>query len=261
MKIRLLIRSLLLVAAPVLASGQAQALLVAGWDFSQYLGDGLLTVDGVEGANTLPANYSNLDPTFSAGVESAAFGTLFINGQFGSSNVDPFAAAPELVPTAGSLASNLNAPVAQAGDVPFDSFTVLAFEGQLFQNELALIARDAVSAVFRVSVLQQGFDWSLSLGGKTANGTASVGVEFSVDGTSYAPAGTLSLDTNDTPFTLALSPTLANTLFVRLNFDPSGIDQPVIDNVAISAEIVPEPGTLLLLLSGMAGLVGFGRRV
>jgi hypothetical protein len=126
-----------------------------------------------------------------------------------------------------------------------------------------MIARDAVSVVFQAdlgSQLLQGFAWSLSLGGRTANGTSSIGVEFSVDGNSYAPAGTLNLDTNDTPFVLALPDLLSATAFVKLSFDPSGVDQPILDNVAIHAEIVPEPGTLLLVASGLAGLVGFGRR-
>ena len=61
-------------AAPAGASG------IAGWDFSQYFGDGILSTDGTTFTNTLPANYSNLDPSFNAGAGSAAFGTMFMNG-------------------------------------------------------------------------------------------------------------------------------------------------------------------------------------
>jgi len=35
---------------------------------------------------------------------------------------------------------------------------------------------------------------------------------------------------------------------------------PSIDNVAISATLIPEPGTALLLLSGLGGMAAYGRR-
>jgi hypothetical protein len=63
--------------------------LVAGWDFSQYDNDPLsLSIDGgTTLTNTLAANYSDLDPTSGAGFDSAAFGTMFMNGLFGSTLV------------------------------------------------------------------------------------------------------------------------------------------------------------------------------
>ena len=75
----------LALSAFVASSSSAQASLVAGWDFSQYAGDGFMSIDGGGSfTNTLPANYSDLDPTFGAGFESGAFGTMFADGQFGS---------------------------------------------------------------------------------------------------------------------------------------------------------------------------------
>src|SRR5262245_55776567 len=110
MKKRLLTSALAALGISVLIAGSANASMVAGWDFSQYLAPGALTIDGATGTNVLSANYSNLDPTAGAGAESAAFGTMFINGSFGSTNVDPTSATPPFWPNDGSLVSNLNAP-------------------------------------------------------------------------------------------------------------------------------------------------------
>ena len=246
------------------ASGSAQALMVAGWDFSQYLGDGILSTDGATGANTLSANYSNLDPTFNAGAESASFGAMFINGQYGSTNVDPFDPnLPALVPTAGSLASNINGPVQGAGDNPFDSDSILLNEGQAFFNLLSMAATANVSVVFTASTLPAGgagTDWVLTLGGRTTGGTQSVGVEFSTNGISFVPVGSLTLSATDTPFTLSLSAAASPGAYVRLNFAPTGGNYALIDNVGLSANVIPEPGTALLLVTGLAGLARFGRR-
>jgi len=65
----------LALAALVAGPSAAQSSLVAGWDFSQYAGDGFMSIDGGSSfTNTLPANYSDLDPTFGAGFDSSAFG-------------------------------------------------------------------------------------------------------------------------------------------------------------------------------------------
>jgi len=252
---RFLKTSILSFAASALLAGAAHSGTIAGWDFSQYLGDGLLTLDGATGANTLAANYSNLDPTNGAGAESAAFGTMFINGLHGSTNVDPFSAGPQFLPTAaagGSLHSNINAP----GLVPFDSFTVLASEGQVFQNSLAMTAQGAADVVFQASTLgsgKHGSDWGLSFGGKTFSGTSAIGVSFSLDGSSYSAPTLVNLDTNDTPFLVSFGPITADTIFVRLALSPAS-GQPIIDNVSLNATLVPEPGTLVLLGLGLAGL-------
>src|SRR5258707_9305890 len=97
----------LIASVSALLSAPAGATGIAGWDFSQYFGDGLLSTDGVTFTNTLSANYSNLDPTFNAGAESAAFGTMFMNGSFGSTNVNAGSGTEQFLPTTGSLASNL----------------------------------------------------------------------------------------------------------------------------------------------------------
>ena len=249
-----------MVAVAAFVPAPAQATMVAGWDFSQYLGDGLLSVDGATYTDTLSANYSNLDPTFGAGAESTPFGTLFLNGSFGSTNVGAGSGVEPFVPTAGSLNSNIDAP----GPIPFDSYTVLIDEGQTFANLQGMTARGASSAVFKADLNIQplnGSDWTLSFGGKTFEGTSSVGIEFSIDGVTYAPFGSVNLDTNDKPFSVNLGSALSHEAFVRLTFDPAN-GQPIIDNLAIGATLsaIPEPGTALLLVSGLTGLHVFGRR-
>src|SRR5262249_60272794 len=81
------------IALSALVAGSVHAReIVAGWDFSQFQEAGSLTPIG----NSVPANYSDYDPTFNAGSSSAAFGTAFFNGTNGSSNT-----VADLLPTAG----------------------------------------------------------------------------------------------------------------------------------------------------------------
>lgn len=244
-----------LLAAPAGAAG------IAGWDFSQYFGDGLLSTDGSSFTNTLSANYSNLDPTFNAGAESAAFGTLYMDGSFGSTNLDP-SSGTGFLPTTGSLASNLGfAPASN----PFNSFSILTSEGQTFASDLSMTAVNAVSVVFAADLSSAsllGQSWSLAIGGKTFSGTNSVGVEFSTDGSSYSSVGTLSLTGVDSLFTLALGAGPSQQAFVRLDFGSPASGQAIVDNLTILANTtpVPEPGTAGMLLFGLAGLAASGRR-
>src|SRR5262245_10304831 len=185
----------LTLAALVPSAGFAQASLVAGWDFSQYFDVGALSVDGTDFTDTLSANYSDLDLTFNAGFESMAFGTMYINGDFGSSAVPIGTGNEQFVPsqaTGGSLTSNFDAP----GLVDFDAFSVLSDEGQMFTNPVAMIASGAVSVVFEADLSQvpeTGNNWVVSFAGRTFSGTSSITVESSSDGVNFASAGTANL--------------------------------------------------------------------
>ena len=225
-------------------ASSAQANLVAGWDFSQYAGDGFMSVDGGSTfTNTLSANYSDLDRTLGCGLESAAFGTMFADGQFGSTSVSAGSGTEQFVPIAavgGSLASNLDAP----SQVDFDAFSVLQSEGQVSANSLAMIAAGACSIVFQADlrgVGRTGTNWALSLGGRTFSGTSSVGVEYSTNGSAYTSFGTANLTTADSLFSFNLGTASTNLAFVRLTFNPSGADQPLIDNLAITAVLSAPP--------------------
>jgi hypothetical protein len=269
MKKLLLIASALALSAS--AAGSARAALIAGWDHSPWAISGFLSLDGATLTDTLAASYSDLDPTFGAGAEAAAFGTLYLNGQFGSS-ATPLDGTDPYVPVTGSLVSNVNAPVngMPAGvDVPFGSLTVLVFEGSLFANDLAMVALGSTQVVYGAdltSVPEIGSNWSLSFAGKTfAAGTQSLlGIEFSTDGMNYANIGQVLLTPVDTLFNVILGAGAADRAFVRFNLtSPGGAASPIIDNVAINATlqtVVPEPGTVLLLGAGLGGLALIGRR-
>lgn len=247
------------IAGAALLASPAHAALVAGWDFSQYVADGFLSVDGATTTNTLTANNSTLDPS-GGGIESAAFGIMFADGQFGSTAATP---NTQLSPTAGSLVSNLNGAAAQAGqfDVDFSSEG-----GQLVTNYVSLTAASPLSLVFKAdltSVPEFGQNWSLAFGGQTFEGTSTVSVLFSLDGQNYAPVGQAQLNTNDLPFSFQLPAAGADEVYVKLDLGGfSGLNgQPKIDNLGIYADLaIPEPGTVMLLLSGLAGLAAVGRR-
>jgi hypothetical protein len=249
-------------AAIASMTGGAQAATLAGWDFSQWLQSGILSTNGSSLTNTLRANYSNLDPTNNAGAESAQYGTLYFDGQYGSSNVVPEGTGNEIFqPTAGSLVSNLDAPVTGPGTNPFDSLTVLASEGQQYSELLAMGAIAPVQVVFEAALGTAPFtaaDWRLTFGGR-ATGQANVVVGYSTNGVDYASAGSVTLGQADTPYSLALGGlTDARRVFVRLGFQQAaGAGTSIIDNVAILADlqgVVPEPMPLGMLLLGLSGL-------
>jgi hypothetical protein len=245
-------------AAPVRAE------LVAGWDFSQYFTDGLLSLDGQTLTNTLAANYSDFDPTFGAGAESAQYGRMFLDGQFGSTATPLDLENDPIVPSAaagGSLVSNLNAPQNEMpeSDVPFDSCTVLKVEGQLYCNLLtttALSIQASSSVVFQADAQSESSEtWSLAFAGKTFEGTSQLSIDFSSDGANYADVTSIQLTTLDTLYTLGLGDTTGDVGYVRFTFNPVGNAIPFIDNVTIS---VPEPagagGIAAIALIGLSRL-------
>ncbi len=254
----------------IMFSTNAHAVMVAGWDFSQYLGPNLLSIDGAEFTDTLDANYSNLLTTgFDTGIGAAEFGRMYINGQFGSTAVPIGTGLEQVVPLNPSLVSNLTAPVQGFGDNQFDSFEVSINQGQFLANSLAMIAGDAVNIVFEVDLRSTlpGTDWNVSFGARTVGASAGRGfdVEFSTDGISYAPVGTANVTPVDTLFEFDFGDGLvSDRLFVRFAIDAPNqlqVDSALFDNVAIKATLIPEPGTALLLLAGLAGLTVHGRRV
>ena len=257
----LALASLACIGAAVSLAVPARAQMVAGWDFSQYLGAGLLSIDGATFTDQLSANYSDLDPTFGAGLESAAFGTLHMDGTFGSTNVDEASPGAQFVPTSDSLGSNLDAPALNS----FDSFTILLDEeSQVYANPLSMIASSAVDVVFEADLTsagQTGSGWSVRFGGRTFSGTSNVDVAFSSDGSSYGSPVSVELTVTDTAFSVDLGAETSQTGFVRLSFDPVGEALPIIDNVSIH---VPEPGGAILAVTAwlaVHGLAVLRRRI
>jgi len=266
------------------ASAEAAPVLVAGWDFSQYGDPGFLSTDGGNSlTNKLSANYSDLDSnnaslgttvTGFAGLGSGTlqYGTMHLDGLYGSFNTpldatDPIAPTNpgialagnvgQIAPTLGSagalssLISETPNSQAVAGGLGLTAGTAAAGSGPL----------DAVfQAILGTSLL--GSNFSLSFAGQTVSGTSNLSVEFSTNGTTYAPLGVVALGTTAQAFTFAAGGTALDDAFFRFRFNGSNTIAPTIDNVTIKADVavIPEPGTVLLLGSGLAGLAAFGRR-
>jgi len=259
---------------------------VAGWDFSQYAADGQLTTDGTTYVDTLPANYSSLDPTSNAGTEAAAIGTMYIDGQFGSSSIDPSPmSSPPILPSAGQnncerkssddpnapegctppnvdgpIRSNRLAPANQPGRNPFDSLNVLAAEGQAYQNRLALTANSAVSVVFRADLGSLGSSptrWGFSMGARSSQGTSTIGIDFAPDCGSYGAAGSFDVGEADERFTRGFGDALATSACVRLNFPNPGAGQAWVDNVVVHT--VPEPAAAATASAACAALLSLAR--
>lgn len=270
MKMKLMKITAIVVSSAWLA-GSAAADLIAGWDFSQYKVDGALTTDGSTFVDTLPANYSSLDATFGAGGtdpgDSADFGTFYMDGTFGSSNVNESAPSPgpSVVPHAHDTKANRNAPldVASGSAFPinvFDAFNVQKAEGQDFQSRLGLTARASEDVVFRAdrgSPVNAAWGVSFAAWALDATGPVSIDVEFAADCSSYSMITSVVLSESEQAFDVPLSGSiLDDETCVRLSLDASN-GQPVIDNVAV---YVPEPGHAAMMITGILSLVGLKRR-
>jgi hypothetical protein len=220
----------------------ADELMIAGWDFSQYVGDGFLSIDSSTFTDTLSANYSNLDPTGNAGAESAQYGTMYIDGQFGSTDVPEGTGTEQFIPTAGSLVSNKDAPVQGIGDNEFDAHSVLSGEGQAYTQLLAMTANTEVDVVFQADVSSVGTasNWFVTFGAKAFSGTSTVGVDFSPTGSGYTTIDSVTLTATEAPYNVALSSESSGEGFVRLRFNSAG-GQPIIDNVGVHADLAGGP--------------------
>ena len=262
MKSRTLGRAVALAGAVLttLSAPAADAAFIAGWDFGQYAGPGAPTLDGVGLAAQVSATYSDLDPTFGAGIESTAFGTLFLDGTNGSTA----GGGGILIPTSDAVSLLQNLPLIDvpSPDVPFDSGSIQLNEGTTafgVWQDVSMISQAAVDIVFSANLGGGPVEeWMLELAGLSFGAAGTIDVAWSTDGASYNPFTTLNLGATEQAYLVDFTGTGldgATTGYFRMSFGGGDL---VIDNVGISA--VPEPGAGLLCMIGLLGLVRIERR-
>jgi hypothetical protein len=248
--------------------------LIAGWDFSQY-GAGSLNVTGLSGRQTtLWSNYSDLDTEGSPGlgVGSTDKGTLYHNGQY-SSYSSPLSGTPPVRATSGNIDLNQGPAAvplgsAAAGNTLLNEFNASqqSFTGVRLAFGSEPVGVSSLSVVFAtdLSALGGTFDnVTLKLAGRTTSSIRDMFVEFSSDGTNFSNLATFNLSSTADVFTAATTGTGLNKAYFRLTVDGDSSILPSIDNVMIrgnNLNIIPEPGTALMLGVGLAGLMVAGRR-
>jgi hypothetical protein len=263
MKIKHLTIASLIGALGLAAS--AQAVVIAGWDFSQFKVPG----DATGGSSPLAATNASLDPN-GAGIESGFIG----QATFSNADLLPTAGLggncerTGSAGTSGCATPNVDGPVRSNRSEPFDlglpsfdAFSILKSEGQTWTSRTGVTATAPVDVVFRAAAGYTGGAnaWKVSFGGRMLTGTAStVDVAFSSNGTSFTNYGTVNLTADDERYEVALDPAAYPTGYVRLSLNAAS-GQPVIDNVAVEATPIPEPAAVAQLLSGVACMLGLAR--
>jgi hypothetical protein len=236
-----------LFTACLFVAGQAQAVpqLVAGWDFSQSCLEGNLCDQALQGVQTLSANYSDLDPTDGMGAESAAFGTMHLDGQFGSSDVPGIGGWFTTVSPSLTLNTSVHSdfPLVEVGAEGNASIMQAEIPGVPYQQH-AMRASDILDAVFRVDFSTRpgslGSDWEVSFAAQSDGSASQVAVSFSLDGVDYGVPVVQAIGGDEEVITVALGGTDLSQVFVKLSFDfPQ--DPVRIDNLAIKAELELAP--------------------
>lgn len=275
------------VAAISIGAG-AQADVIAGWDFSQYEKPGSL-----DGGGSTPAATNSVEDPNGAGAESGAIGTATIGG---AGTLLPSAGASQNGTQAtpgirgysprGPITSNESDPFV-TGQTAFNALATLADEGQTSTNLFAMAADGSVTVDFAATPASSYEDWAVSFGAKMLNGGGTDGGEqscagacgtsvavsldtgsgfvsfdeVSVDGGTPAP-GSVDLTPEDRRYrvTFPNSGDSTSSPVVRIAMAGGpGTGTPLIDNVAIEAVPLPEPGALLGLLAGAGMLAGLRR--
>ena len=231
-------------------AGAANAVNVAGWDFSDF------AADGVSGG-TVIANYSSFDPTGGAGAESATYGQATLTN---------------LIARGGDVEAGVRTDVAggeaqDANQRGFNAFTTLQLEGQTNTLPMAVAASaGAGEAVFEgdlssLGAGQGGYGWSISFAGQViGSSSANIGVEFAADCVTYGSAGSVNVDGEANAYTVELPKVASDNACARLTIPNTGDERAVVDNVSLDVIAVPEPAMGAQLLAGVLGLAAFVRR-
>jgi hypothetical protein len=251
------------IALAVLASASAHAVVIAGWDFSQFKAPGVAT----GGTSPLPATNASLDPN-GAGIEAGFIGQATFNDTVLLPTAGLSFNCERTTGTDGCVTPNIDGPVRSnrsepfaQGSPAFDALTILLYEGQEFAHRYGLTATGSADIVFKAVAGYTGgaSNWRVSFGGRMLTGTSStVDVAFSSDGSSFTNYGTVNLTADDERHVVTLDPAAYGTGYVRLSLNAAS-GQPVIDNVAVEATPIPEPAATAQLLAGVACLLGLYR--
>jgi len=239
-------------------AGSAQAVNVAGWDFSDF------AADGVAGG-TVDANYSSFDPTSNAGAESATYGTATLT-DIVSRGGDVVPSVRTDVALGEQQNANVGGPAAALGQNSFGAFTTLQLEGQSNTNVMAITAPSTTGvAVFEGDLSSltdtSGYGWSVSFAGQVVGGSAAtVDVQFAPDCSTYSTAGSVNLDDQANAYTVDFEKVASTNACARLYIPNAAGEQVVIDNVSLDVIAVPEPAFGAQLLAGVVGLVALVRR-
>jgi hypothetical protein len=254
-------KTIMLLAAAATITTAANADMLAGWDFSQYMGSGFNSLDGATFTETLASNYSDLDTTgvgIGVGLESGTFGMMYLDGSYGSTDMNPDGTSDEIMPASGSLTSNLSPGIAQFGTS--ESIKSLQEGAQNYNNNLSFTSqKSGFDLVFGLDVSSVGFaeDISFSFAALDTD-SASVSLSFSTDGSNWSTAENFSVTTTDSLFTSSTYDVTSDTAYFMLSFAEAGTQ---IDNVSISGSVVPEPSSFAAIAGVFAlGFVACRRR-
>lgn len=258
-------KKIILSALAATSALSANAVMIAGWDFSQFQTSGVNFIGGSVLVGSANANYSDFSspaPDFANSV----FGSIYYDGTNGSSDatngLDLNPANDTVVPVSGAVTAN--GSVAGDGSVfgSSGSFLLLDVSGQPFREDLSLRADAGSALVFSADLSSTSFfgnDWEISFGAEAAS-ASTISWEFSTDGSSFFSAGVTSNIGAEAAETVDFGTSLdgATQVFLRGTFAGDAI---TLDNVAISATTaVPEPSTYAMIMAGIAGVVVYFRR-
>ncbi|MGJ8651934.1 MAG: PEP-CTERM sorting domain-containing protein [Opitutaceae bacterium] len=231
----------------------AQSML-AGWDFSSYAFDGFSSVDGVTLVGSVDANYAGGVANFSGG---AAVGTLYYDGQFGSSAFD--LGASQITPQGvGDTAVNNLGYLGTLG-----SRTALSGQGQAYNSGRALGFDTNGAYVFALN-LGGSYDMSsFTYAAYNSNDASSaIAWEWSTDGSSYIELEADVIGISSTAYSVDLSAIDGVTqLYVRGTLSDLSSNLSYIDNVSFNGTAVPEPSTYAMIFGFVAlGFTAYRRR-
>lgn len=237
----------------------SNASLIAGWDFSQYPTSGLNTIDNASFNGSLAANFSDFN--FPTADVSPSYGTLYYDGQFGST-ATTYATFDTSVPEVQPVTSSLLSARGQLGDgllmSDLSSKNQLQVSGQIYYADIKLMVRGNVSLVFAADAQTPSGSWAITFAAQDFDDGASISWDVSTDGSAYAATGlSTALTTADQAYSVSF-PQLQGASKVYLRAQFTGVNGGLgkfltIDNVGIAADLDPPAGSFWLASPIIAG--------